>query len=143
MINKIEGTRPVRTSTSVRRTARVSESGVSFAKQLDDAEEAGSAGAVAGTNPMSLVTGVLGLQEVDDATARASRGKLRAENLLEQLEDMKLEILCGTLTREKLMRLARLVNSRRVEVTDPRLAQILDEIDLRAQVELAKYSTSQ
>jgi hypothetical protein len=35
------------------------------------------------------------------------------------------------------------VSARRAEITDPHLAEVLDEIDLRAQVELAKYDDSQ
>ena len=38
------------------------------------------------------------------------------------------------------MPLSQVVQSRREEVDDPRLVEILDEIDLRAQVELAKLS---
>jgi hypothetical protein len=139
VIDKIGGSNPIRTTPSVRRVAKAGGGDDSFARQLDETEESGSGSAVAGTNATNLVTNVLGLQEVDDATAQASRGKLRAENILDQLDDLKMSLLAGTLSKDKLLRLVRMVNSRRAAVSDPRLSQILDEIDLRAQVELAKY----
>ena len=89
----------------------------------------------------SGVSGVLGVQEIDDALAQASRGKLRALDILDRLEDLRIELLTGAITREKLMQLTQVVSARRGQVTDPRLGEVLDEIDLRAQVELAKYET--
>jgi hypothetical protein len=51
-----------------------------------------------------------------------------------------MELLAGGISREKLLQLSRIVNARRSQITDPKLAAILDDIDLRAQVELAKHS---
>ena len=94
---------------------------------------------MATANPVTAVDGLLTLQEVDDAAARASAGKRRAQDLLEGLDDIRHSLLTGGLSRDKLMTLAKHVQSRRAQVDDPRLGEILDEIDLRAQVELAKY----
>lgn len=140
MINKIEGPGPIRAPQTIKRTAKAAPaSGTSFAKQLDETSEAGSTHGVSGAN---AVSGVLGIQEVDDALAHASRGKLRAQDILDRLEELRMELLLGTITKEKLLQLARIVNVRRAQITDPRLAEILDEIDLRAQVELAKYGNT-
>jgi hypothetical protein len=140
VITKIEGPGSVRNTPSVRRATKVGVDGDAFAKELSDIEGQSAASRTSGSASLGLVSGVLGLQEVDDATARASRGKLRAENILDQLDTLKLDLLTGMISREKLSRLVRLVNSQRASVSDPKLASILDEIDLRAQVELAKYS---
>jgi hypothetical protein len=140
VISKIEGPGPIRTAQSVKRTTKTSgASGNSFAKHLDETEEAGAAHGVSGTG---AVSGILGVQEVDDALAHASRGKLRAQDILDRLEDLRIELLTGAISREKLVQLARVVNNRRAQITDPQLTEILDEIDLRAQVELAKYANS-
>jgi hypothetical protein len=137
VISKIDGPGSIRTSQQIKRTAKGgSAGGASFAKQLDETGEAGNTQGMSGTGG---VTGILGVQEVDDALAHASRGKLRALDILDQLEDLRIEILTGTISREKLTRLAQIVKARRGQISDPRLAEILDEIDLRAQVELAKY----
>jgi hypothetical protein len=140
VISKIEGPGSIRSSQPVKRTSKTSgASGTSFAKHLDETSEAGAAHGVSGTG---AVSGVLGVQEVDDALAHASRGKLRAQDILDRLEDLRIELLTGAITREKLVQLTRVVSNRRAQVTDPRLAEILDEIDLRAQVELAKYANN-
>jgi hypothetical protein len=140
VISKIEGPGGIRSSQNVKRTSKTSgASGTSFAKHLDETEEAGASHGVSGTG---AVSGILGVQEVDDALAHASRGKLRAQDILDRLEDLRLEILTGAISREKLTQLTRVVSNRRSQISDPRLAEILDEIDLRAQVELAKYAQS-
>jgi hypothetical protein len=140
---KVEGTGKTRGSGTVRRTGKAdSTSGAAFSKQL--VSETSAAHGVSATASMSGVSGVLALQEVDatdDATARASRGKMRAEEMLDKLEEIQHGLLSGTLSSQRLVELAKVVQSRRAQVDDPDLAEILDEIDLRAQVELAKLTS--
>jgi hypothetical protein len=140
---KVEGTGKTRGSGTVRRTGKAdSTSGAAFSKQL--VSETSTAHGVSATASMSGVSGVLALQEVDatdDATARASRGKMRAEEMLDKLEEIQHGLLSGTLSSQRLVELAKVVQSRRAQVDDPDLAEILDEIDLRAQVELAKLTS--
>jgi hypothetical protein len=50
-------------------------------------------------------------------------------------------LLAGTFSRRDLESLARLVKIEKLEVNDPKLTEILDQIELRAAIELAKYST--
>ena len=50
-------------------------------------------------------------------------------------------LLAGTLSRDSIIRLAQLVRSQRPEVDDQRLKDVLDEIELRAEVELAKLDS--
>ena len=137
MIEKIDGLGSVRTTQPVKRVARTGASGgAAFAQQLGESEETGTTGSIASA---TAISGILGVQEVDDALAQAARGKVRAEDILDRLEDLRLELLAGGLSREKLLQLSRIVAVRRAQIKDPRLTEILDAIDLRAQVELAKY----
>ena len=137
MISKIDGTGPIRTPQPVRRAAKSgATSGTSFSQTLEDTSETGAA---SGVHALGSVAGVFGLQEVDDALAHASRGKMRAQDILDRLDELRMDLLTGGLSRTKLQNLAKLVNARRQSVSDPRLGEILDEIDLRAQVELAKH----
>ncbi|MER2520472.1 MAG: flagellar assembly protein FliX [Bdellovibrionales bacterium] len=139
MIGKIEGTGPVHTSQPIRRVGKTGASGgASFARHLDEASESGSTSSLTGA---SSVSGILGIQEVDDALSRASRGKLRAQDILDRLDELRHDLLLGALSYERLQNLARIVSAHRGKVDDPRLTAILDEIDLRAQVELAKFAT--
>ncbi len=138
MIEKIDGPTGVRTAMPVRRPAKTGDSSrASFAHHLDEGGEAAATSSLGGTQAL---TSIWGLQEVEDATARAARGKARAEDILDRLDDVRMDILSGALSPDKLMQLSRIVSARRAEISDPRLAELLDEIDLRAQVELAKYT---
>jgi len=138
MISRIDGPSSMRPTGPVRRTGKAgSSSDASFSKHLEESDEASG---VQGASALGAVNCVLDLQEVDDALARAARGKLRAEDLLDKLDDLRMDVLSGSVSPAKLERLSAVVAQRRAEVTDPHLGQILDEIDLRAQVELAKFT---
>jgi len=142
---KVEGSGGVRGGSSVRRAGKSGgTSNSDFAKRVsagdDEATTTQGVGASAG---LSGVMGVLAIQEVDevdDAAKRASRGKRRALEMLDKLDEIRMGLLSGELTADRVMELARTVQARRVEIDDPKLAEILDEIDLRAQVELAKLT---
>jgi hypothetical protein len=143
VINTINGPGGVRPPNTIRRTAKTSApEGTSFSRHLGETSDSDAAQAAQAAGALGQVTGVLSLQEVDDALARAAKGKLRAQDILDRLDDLRMELLSGTLTRDKLLRLAQIINNRKVEVTDPKLAELLAEVDLRAQVELAKYGPS-
>lgn len=139
MINKIDGPGSIRPTQPLRRAGKAgSAGGTAFAKHLDETSEAGATHGVTGSGSIG---GILGVQEVEDALHHASKGKMRAQDILDRLEDLRMELLTGTISRDRLLQLTHIVSTRRDEITDPRLAEILDEIDLRAQVELAKYSS--
>lgn len=132
---KITGPNPLKPAGAARSRAT---GGSGFAGFLSEAEEsAGPSGAGASFAPAS-VSGLYALQMVEDATTGQSRGRARAEEMLEELEQLRRAILLGQVPASALQRLGQLVAERRETVSDPQLAGILDEIDLRAQVELAK-----
>ncbi len=140
---KIEGSGALRGSAGAKKTGRSGGVGSSdFARRLSESEEAGSGGAagVSGLSGASALDALLALQQVEDATSGPSRAKQRAEDLLDKLDELKIYLLAGGIPQEKLGDLSRMVQSQREQVEDPQLVALLDEIDLRAQVELAKYS---
>lgn len=81
---------------------------------------------------------LLAIQEVGDSTAQPSAGVRRAEELLGRLEDIRVGLLEGAIPLDRLSGLVATVRTRRENTDDPRLNTILDEIELRAAVELAK-----
>lgn len=106
---------------------------------LGQADAAHSTGSVASVAP---VDALIGLQEVDTATDGSRKAVVRAEAMLDILDDIKLSLLAGGVSKQKLDQLLKLVEQRRdssATFQDPRLAHVLDEIELRARVELAKY----
>ena len=129
------------------RTSKTSKkdkvSGAKFGALLSGGEEAvGSTPSMAPASPAGRIDALLSVQEADDATEgkKHARAQVRAEDMLDQLELLRLGLLTGVIPEGHLNDLSRVIQSHRENIIDPDLMQILDEIDLRAQVELAKLS---
>ena len=115
----------------------------SLAQGVDAADEAGESGGSSAVDGLSSISGVdtlLALQSVGDVNEREARKRMirRGEDILDQLEELRHGLLIGTMSPEKLEGLAKTVRTSREDCVDPRLGAILDEIELRAEVELAK-----
>ncbi len=134
---KIDGPGSIRpTQSRARRPSRVATDGA-FSSQI--AVEPHSAVARANSAaPANAVDGLLALQEVPDAAGGRSRGLARGADLLDRLDEIRHALLRGAISRERLAELHRHVQAKKTVVDDARLGAILDEIDLRASVELAK-----
>ncbi|MBB6250501.1 flagellar assembly protein FliX [Nitrospirillum iridis] len=137
---KIEGPGSSLPSSQTRKTQRAG--GDSFRTHVSDGDSDEGAKSVTGAQTAMAITPLLALQEVDDALNSKRKARQRAETLLDKLEELRLGLLAGTYPRERLQELVRMVQSRRDTVTDPRMQEVLDEIDLRAQVELAKFESA-
>jgi len=114
-----------------------------FASALrEESSASGGKSAVGGTVGLSGVSAVLALQGAPDSTERRARQRAieRGDAMLDDLEEIRLGLLLGTIPRARLEQLAQLVRVRREQVEDPKLMAILDEIELRAAVELAKLA---
>ena len=85
---------------------------------------------------------LLAVQEVSTATEERSRGLARryGEHILDGLENIQHGLLEGAVLKEKMADLARAVRTKRQRIDDPRLKEIIDEIELRAEVEIAKLT---
>ncbi len=132
---KVEGPGPIRPPT-LRRAEKRTGAGRDFAGDLSSVEA--QSAPVSGTAPLAAVDAVLALQEVPDATERIGSALRHGTDMLERLDDIRHGLLFGTIPREKLKALVRMIQGRRERADDPRLAAILDEIELRDAVELAK-----
>lgn len=126
----------------LRRIARTGNGkATDFAHHLasGDDDQAPASAPVTGTASVGSVDSLLSLQEVGDAATGRSKGLQRATDLLDQLDEIRHGLLVGGLSRNSLQELARSIRQQRAMIGDPRLAEVLDEIELRAAVELAKY----
>jgi hypothetical protein len=94
--------------------------------------------------PTSLggIDALLAVQGAGDSLEREAKRRLvqRGEDILDKLEELRHGLLMGEIPKSSLMSLAQTVRTRREACGDPRLAALLDEIELRAEVELAKLS---
>jgi hypothetical protein len=132
---RIEWTPPVRRTTARRDDKTDASSGDKFAAALGGDAPATPAASAPG---LATVDALLVAQELPDALAGRRRAVQRGNSLLDRLEELRLGLLAGVLPRERLEELTRLARTARETVDDPRLSEVLDEIDLRVAVELAK-----
>ncbi len=136
---KVEGPNPLR-APAARRKVGDGSSG-DFASALDSGEESASSSGVTGAARTSASGSLLALQGVhaEEGDAAKRRARQRAEDLLRKLDQLRTGLLLGAIPRSHLIGLSQSLKTVRENVMDPRLTDVLDEIDLRAQVELAKY----
>ncbi len=118
---------------------REKSGGASFASNLPgEAEKTTSAAA---TGPASAVDALLALQEVNPDRESRKKAMRRANDMLDRLDEIRHGLLMGQIPKDRLEALARLVREQKPQLADPRLAEILSDIELRVEVELAKLGT--
>jgi hypothetical protein len=107
--------------------------------------------AASGPNQIARTTGVAGVSSVDALIAlqdvggpleRRRRAVNRAGRILDVLDGVKIAMLDGELHQGDLERLQRAVREERAATDEPGLEGLLNEIETRAAVELAKLSRS-
>jgi hypothetical protein len=97
--------------------------------------ETGSSDDVAAPAPLANLDSVLPLQQ-DNSDNK--QGKQRGTAMLKELDDMRIALLTGQVQVHKLKNLEEMVKTQRGDISDPRISEVLDEIELRVRVELAK-----
>lgn len=115
--------------------------GGDFAKALGESH-AGHGQQVSMSLSVNSLSVVLAVQETPDAAkGRAKqRARDRGMKMLDFLEEIRIGLLMGVIPKDRLEQLAQMVRAKREQIDDPKLMSILDEIELRAAVELAKLS---
>ena len=131
---EIKGTNRVETS-AIKRKSPAASSGGNF--QINDTAEP-HAQIVSGPGPIAALDSILALQDMGDPTDGRSKGLAHGEQLLEILDAVRDGMLAGGVPRATLNRLAVAVTRRHDVFADPKLQDVLDQIELRAHVELAK-----
>lgn len=134
---KVEGPRPIETVRTTR-TRGATGAGSTFAPDMR-ADVQGAAPVASGA-PITAVDTLIALQEVPDSVAGRAKAARRGRDMLDLLDDVRDGLLAGGVSRSTLRRLVNLVSEKREDFVDPGLAAVLDEIDLRARVELAKLN---
>ncbi len=90
------------------------------------------------------VSTVDALLPVEPPTADSDKkhASSRAARILDRLEDIRQGLLVGAISKPRLEELAGTIKESRESVLDPVMSDILDEIELRAKIELAKLEDS-
>lgn len=135
---RIEGPRQ---TDSVKKSdkARKSSGASGEFKSFLDAETSGAAETASA--PMVADVGALLLaQASEDPAERKAKKRMRerAEDVLKALDGVHRGLVSGKLSTAEMDSVGRAIAARREKINDSRLTEILDEVELRAQVELAK-----
>lgn len=138
---KVEGPGKSSNTRGVSKTRKQGSGDASFSGLVEGAEETPAQRPAGGVSAIGQLDALLSLQEADGGTSEEAmkKAKARAQALLDHLDQVRLGLLAGGIPVAALQQLGRTLGQHREGIMDPRLAEILDEIDLRAQVELAKH----
>lgn len=132
---KVTGTTPTGPATG--RTAARSAGGFAVA-QGGGASLASATTAAGALGGIADVSALMALQGVEDATERRRRAVRRGSGLLDRLDELKLALLSDQDGAGALGGLRRTLAESRPDDDHAPLNAVLDQIDLRAAVELAK-----
>jgi hypothetical protein len=138
---KVEGpSKPSGIKGASKTGAKKGAGGASFGSLIDETPGAGGTSSAGGVMGVSSIEALLSLQEAGDGTHGGNkRAKERASALLDELDKLRIGLLTGEIPESALNRLSHTLKIQRDNVMDPLMNEILDEIDLRVQVELAKH----
>lgn len=132
---RIYGPNGTSLGSSVTTTRRTSSTGFS----LEDTTESFEARPAAASRPATGIDALLALQGIEeDPTQRRKRSVARGKSALDLLDDLKIGLLSGSLDSSMVSRLRSAAADLKTVSGDPGLDQVLSEIELRVEVELAK-----
>lgn len=142
MINKVGYTNPASTIAKANRIKRASKvSGSSFVDALDSVGGIDETQGVEATTPVAGLAGLgglIGINEVSEEEVQRRKAFKHGKTTLDALADLRDALIIGTLPLATIKSLETLVAQERGTTNDPVLNSILDEIELRAAVEMAK-----
>lgn len=118
------------------RSARAGARGGQF--QLPNARPAQPRAEVAGPAAVAGVDTIVALQTIEEPSDRRRRAVATGDRILDLLDQLKIGLLSGQVSISDLDKLKRTIERQQMLDNDPKLNDILKQIDLRARVELAK-----
>lgn len=136
---KVDAYGNIKPGSNVKKRGGIAQGG-SFSSLLGAAEteettQPANLSDIAGTSPLS---GMLALQEMPEEDIRRKKLMRQGAEMLDTLEQLRRRLLLGSLPANILQDISRQLSLQRQEISDPRLINIIEEIELRAAVELTK-----
>ena len=128
---KIGNAAPISSKELKRKSGSVS--GAGFAAFMDGGVE--ETRGVMPTNPLAALSM---LNEVEDAVEAPKKAVERGNGILDELEKIRDGLLFGGISVSRLERVQQMLARKDDIIKDPKLAEIMEEIEIRAAVELAK-----
>jgi hypothetical protein len=132
---KVEGPRAPDAS-GIRRAARPLGGQTVFS--LDEGFAASKPAPVSGARSVGTVDSLLALQAVPDAGQGRARAFKRGQRMLDLLDEIRDGMLSGLVSQGSLRSLSAELQAQHDAFLEPGLQSVMNDIELRAQVELAK-----
>ena len=125
------------TTTKAKKTGG-SESFASYLQNVSAKENP----AVSASAGIAVADAIFAAQTVNDEEGRERRRQTvkRGFTLLEKLEEIRDALLLGYISKDRLIEISRFVKERKINTEDDKLNEIIAEIELRVEVELAKLT---
>jgi hypothetical protein len=138
---KISGPNGVGSAGGPQRAASRDAGGFS-APGVSEASDTGPVARTASAVGVSSIDALLAMQQVEGPLERRRKAVRRAGAILDVLDEVKLALLDGGVPARALERLMAAVRQERGGADEPRLQALLDEVETRAAVELAKLEVA-
>jgi len=137
-INSVKATK----TSSSKKSSNSSSSGAFAAELRGHMEGAGTSNSVSASVGVTDVTAIIAAQSISEDEIKQSRKRAfnRANDLLDGLDEIRDSLLFGSISKDRLINIAKSVRERTENCKDEKLQEILDEIELRVEVELAKLT---
>ena len=137
---KINDSTPIKGYGNIKKKSKTSGGGGVFAGVLSAASSSSDGTSdTSGIGGVASVGGLLALQEVSDEEVARNETVKHGNNLIKSLEALRQSLLLGNVPIDVLRTLETRLKTQRQATIDPALHEIMDDIELRAAVELAKY----
>ena len=119
--------------------AKKASGGDSFSLYLKETMKPSSS-PVGGSAGISVSDAIFAAQMVNGEEEREKRRQMlrRGDTLLEKLEEIRDGLLLGYISKDKLIEISRYVRETKINTADEKLSELIGEIELRVEVELAK-----
>ncbi|MBU6234476.1 MAG: flagellar assembly protein FliX [Alphaproteobacteria bacterium] len=135
---RIEGPRATDGVKKSEKTRKTTGTSGDFKTFLD--ADAGDVSETVSAPLVADVGSLLAAQSYEDPAERKAKKRMteRASHVLDALAGVHKGLVSGKLSTTELENVSRAMAERREKIHDPQLAEVLDHVELRAQVELAK-----
>lgn len=136
---KVTGYGNIKPATNLRRRDGTSATGsfsdILSAAQSEGASNSAEAGEIA---PSAGLGNLLALQEISEEERKRERLVKKGKLMLDALESLRQQLLIGEIPAHMMQELAHDLGAQKAEISDPHLLEIIEDIELRVAVELAK-----
>ena len=139
---KVSNIGPGKTSSRTRSGEGAKGIGSAFARHLEGPAATDAPAAASELGSVAAAGMVIAAQGADEASEREARARARrhGDAVLDGLDRLRLRLLGGMVPRDELVQLAQSLRQRRERTADAGLEQIIAEVELRAEVEIAKLA---